>query len=149
MPIGTLLWLDSPVCTGRSWGVSRNWHQNSRRRPRYGRVAILPECEKNGRRGEDPEPQPTLRLVSGLADGVDHLAFRALLAPPGGLRRRGDPVGHATRRELVAVLPCDATEFRDNSAVHDKAEFDALFARCDCVIQLDGRCDPADHCDPL
>jgi len=77
--------------------------------------------------------QPVLRVVSGLADGTDQIAFEVLAAFEPGIR---------TRVELVAVLPSDVAQYRDNSEVKNKAAFNALLERCDCVIELDGDCVP-------
>ncbi|MGH7627267.1 MAG: hypothetical protein ACREOJ_18370, partial [Gemmatimonadaceae bacterium] len=87
-------------------------------------------------------PNPVLRVVSGLADGTDQIAFESVIAFEQAARSGVHSFAARTRVELVAVLPCDAASYRDNSAIENKAAFDSLLERCDSVIELDGRCAP-------
>ena len=97
-------------------------------------------CSYYGSDGADA--RPVLRVVSGLADGSDQIAFEAVLSVEDEARRDKTRAGAQTDFELVAVLPCDAASFRDNSEVKHKEAFNALLERCACVIELDGRCVP-------
>lgn len=88
------------------------------------------------------QARPLLRVVSGLADGSDQLAFESLLAVQDEARSDVSQPGSRTDFELVAVLPCDAASFRDNSEVKHKDAFNTLLDRCTYTIELDGRCVP-------
>lgn len=90
----------------------------------------------------DPHAFPVLRLVGGLADGADQLAFRSLLDFKMSAVSTEVGPGRYTEYELVAVLPCEPIEFRNNSRVENVQEFDELLGECACVIELDGICDP-------
>lgn len=93
--------------------------------------------------GDDDSPaRPLMRVVSGLADGTDQIAFESMLAFECEARTSPSQPGARTDLELVAILPCDAASFRDNSEVNDKAAFDTLLGRCAYAIELDGRCVP-------
>ena len=93
--------------------------------------------------GDDDRPtRPLMRVVSGLADGTDQIAFESLLAFECEARTSPSKPGAHTAFELVAILPCDATSFRDNSEVKNKSAFDTLLGRCTYTIELDGRCVP-------
>ncbi|HEV2181883.1 MAG TPA: hypothetical protein VGR59_16255 [Gemmatimonadaceae bacterium] len=93
--------------------------------------------------GDEEKPaRPLMRLVSGLADGTDQIAFESLLAFECEARTGPSRPGARTDFELVAILPCDAISFRDNSAVKDKAAFDTLLGRCAYAVELDGHCAP-------
>ncbi|HEX6806610.1 MAG TPA: hypothetical protein VF118_01405, partial [Gemmatimonadaceae bacterium] len=93
--------------------------------------------------GDDDRPaRPLMRVVSGLADGTDQIAFESLLAFECEARTSPSKPGAHTDFELVAILPCDATSFRDNSEVKNKNAFDTLLGRCAYTIELDGRCVP-------
>ena len=85
---------------------------------------------------------PVLRVLSGLADGTDQIAFEALANLAGDAPSEIRPSPGRTRLELVAVLPSDASSYRDNSEVRNKTTFDTLLKRCDSVIELDGDCAP-------
>lgn len=101
--------------------------------------------------GDDDAPsRPLMRLVSGLADGADQVAFESLLAFERDARARRSGAGARTDFELVAILPCEAAAFRDNSEVKNKTAFDTLLARCAYTIELDGHCvpHPAHHTAP-
>jgi hypothetical protein len=97
-------------------------------------------CSYYGSDGADA--RPVLRVVSGLADGSDQIAFESALSVEDEARRDKTRAGAQTDFELVAVLPCDAASFRDNSEVKHKDAFNALLERCAYVIELDGRCVP-------
>jgi hypothetical protein len=93
--------------------------------------------------GDNGSPvRPLLRVVSGLADGTDQIAFESLLAFECEARTSSSTPGARTDFELVAILPCDATTFRDNSEVKNKSTFDTLLGHCAYRIELDGRCAP-------
>lgn len=72
---------------------------------------------------------PTLRLVTGLAEGADTHAAHCLkqLAAP------------AVRKELAAVLPFDAATYRASRPPDARATFDEQLAACCYVVELDGR----------
>lgn len=101
-------------------------------RPRDTLSAIAPNAARD----------PVLRIVSGLADGTDQIAFESAMALEQAARSGPRASAARTRVELVAVLPCDAASYRDNSAIENKTAFDTLLQRCDSVIELDGRCAP-------
>lgn len=93
--------------------------------------------------GDDQQAaRPLMRVVSGLADGTDQIAFESLLAFECDSRTGPSKPGARTDVELVAILPCDAQSFRDNSTVTDKRTFDELLARCAHTLELDGWCVP-------
>jgi len=93
--------------------------------------------------GDDDRPaRPLMRVVSGLADGTDQIAFESLLAFEREARTGASKPGARTDFELVAILPCDAQSFRDNSEVKNKRAFETLLGRCAYTIELDGRCVP-------
>jgi len=73
--------------------------------------------------------QPTLRLITGLAEGSDMLAARALgrLSNPGA------------RAEHAGVLPFDLEQYRDSRKAEFRASFDELAGQCAYVLALDGR----------
>lgn len=91
---------------------------------------------------DEKRARPLIRVVSGLADGTDQIAFESLLAFECEARTSPANPGARSDFELVAILPCDATAFRDNSEVKNKTAFDTLLARCAYTIELDGRCVP-------
>jgi len=99
---------------------------------------------------EGAAKRPLLRVVSGLADGSDQLAFESLLQVEEEARANPARPGGHTDFELVAVLPCDAASFRDNSEVKHKDAFNTLLDRCAYTIELDGRCvpHPSPHASP-
>lgn len=97
-------------------------------------------CSYYGSEGADL--RPLLRVVSGLADGADQVAFESLLSVEDEGRRDKAHVGARAEFELVAVLPCDAASFRDNSEVKHKDAFNTLLERCAYTIELDGQCVP-------
>lgn len=73
--------------------------------------------------------KPTLRLLTGLADGVDQIAPELWL----------EKENAAVRRQLFAVLAAKVGDFRDNSSVQDKARFATLLPQNPTrVIELDG-----------
>jgi hypothetical protein len=85
----------------------------------------------------DLESAPLLRLVTGLADGVDQLAAETFLgAAPAGVRR-----------EIGAVLPFDAATFCTGSPVRNIDLFEKLRAQCTYVLELDGVWRPKNHVD--
>ncbi len=71
---------------------------------------------------------PTLRLMTGLADGVDLLAAKTW---------RGMPLG-TVDRQLIAVLAFEKTTFRDQSKVVKTDLFDELTQEPTVLIALDG-----------
>src|SRR5690348_6970683 len=90
--------------------------------------------------GDNDRPaRPLMRVVSGLADGTDQIAFESLLVFEREARTGASKPGARTDFELVAILPCDAQSFRDNSEVKNKRAFDTLLGRCAYTIELDGR----------
>ncbi|HEY7896011.1 MAG TPA: hypothetical protein VIC24_14010 [Gemmatimonadaceae bacterium] len=108
--------------------------------PGLGSAARPDICSYYG--SEGVAARPLLRVVSGLADGSDQLAFESLLAVQDEARGDASRPGAHTDFELVAVLPCDAASFRDNSEVKHKDAFNTLLDRCAYTIELDGRCVP-------
>jgi hypothetical protein len=89
----------------------------------------------------EPDSFPVIRLISGLADGTDQIAFQSALEFKAEAISMCRHPGSMTHYELVAVLPCEPVSFRDRSPVQDKSSFNTLLARCSSVIQLDGICD--------
>jgi hypothetical protein len=69
---------------------------------------------------------PSLRLMSGLADGVDQIASKAFLAS------RSEWVD----RSIAAVLPFDVDTYRHRSRIDNVPRFDALLGECRYVLEL-------------
>ncbi len=98
-----------------------------------------------------PEP-PLLRLITGLAEGGDTVAWEALQAAMTQCRvpadgRPGEPCHHV-QGELAAVLPCAPAQYREGRKIKSRIHFDAQFAQCSYVLVPDGICfkpeDPKD-----
>jgi len=79
--------------------------------------------------------QPRLTLITGLADGADHLASRLFLTP--------DPSFPDVERVLGAVLPCGLAAFVADSPIRDTEAFEAAARASSFIIELDGRMPPA------
>ncbi len=90
------------------------------------------------------EQQPLLRLVTGLCEGADLVAWQALET----LDIKPDqPSGSATRHldtELGAVLPFAVETYRTSRPAEVQAEFDRQLAACAWVLELDGLYDKPD-----
>jgi hypothetical protein len=71
---------------------------------------------------------PSVRLVSGLADGADQIASDVMLVRP------ADRFGHS----IAAILPFDVDTYRDRSPIRDVPRFERLLARCRYILELDG-----------
>jgi len=83
---------------------------------------------------------PLLRLVTGLCEGADAVAWQVLeavhIAPD-----KGAPCGPDTscvETELAAVLPFDVETYRSSRPATFLSEFDRQLARCAWVLALDG-----------
>jgi hypothetical protein len=76
---------------------------------------------------------PLLRLVTGLAEGADAFAARAL-------DRMQEPqaVDSPVKTELAGVLPFNLASYRDSRTVEFRSEFDEHAARCSYILTLDG-----------
>jgi hypothetical protein len=80
---------------------------------------------------------PTLRLVTGLAEGSDAEAAAALYRLAD--RQTGEhPPTRPVRTELAAVLGCDVASYRESRPVSHWPTFDALLEKCAYVLSLDG-----------
>lgn len=114
--------------------------------PPFHKDEVLVSYYRGSRRGDgqalDAHAFPVLRLLSGLADGADQLAFRCLLDFEERAAASAEGPGQHTEYELVAVLPCEPIMYRANSKVENVVQFNELLGRCSSVIELDGICDP-------
>lgn len=79
-----------------------------------------------------PEPA-CLRLVTGLAEGVDVLGVHSLNAAT----KDTALTGHV-ESDLVAVLPFDTDTYRTSRVPAFRNEFDRLLAICSYVVTVDG-----------
>jgi hypothetical protein len=79
---------------------------------------------------------PTLRLVTGLADGADQLAARSLLRlTDQGATNEELPT---CRIELASILPFHRQAFRASLSDAGAQQFDELAAKCEYVIEVEG-----------
>ena len=108
----------------------------------------MPRHPPQARAWLNPCNYPVLRLVSGLADGADQIAFQTLLDFQQQQNQSNSPGGR-TWYEYVSVLPCDPQMYQRNSSISDNAAFGKLLARSDYVLELDGICDPSNDDDLL
>jgi len=72
-----------------------------------------------------------LTLVTGLADGSDHIAADLFNSP-----NLQSP--HVARR-LGAILPCPRDDYVANSRIEDTATFERQAAACAFILELDGQ----------
>ena len=75
-----------------------------------------------------------LTLVTGLADGADQIA--------GQIFNEGDKPDNVSR-VLGAVLPCARDAYVANSRIQDTERFEAQWADCEFVVELDGLMPPS------
>ena len=104
-----------------------------------GIVSLVRETLLDAGRSEPfyADAPPTLRLVTGLAEGADQIAAGALLAASDD----DGPMADGERRcrlELAGVLPFRRDAFRATLAAPADARFDELAGRCAFVIEVHG-----------
>ncbi len=82
---------------------------------------------------------PTLRLVTGLAEGGDALAMDVM----------SKLANKHVQREFAAVLPCGVSAYRASRPPEFRNDFDKLAASCSYVLTLDGRLEAGDIARPF
>lgn len=86
---------------------------------------------------------PLLRLVTGLCEGADSLAARALervhITPDDPLPSTGS-LPTCLETELAAVLPCNFVDYRASRPEWFRSDFDHQAERCSYILTLDGHC---------
>lgn len=90
-----------------------------------------------------PKDAPLLRLVTGLCEGADAVAARALehvnVLPDQG--SPGDAPQCCLEKELAAILPFPIAAYRESRPETFRSEFDRQAAQCAYILELDGNYD--------